>query len=214
MMGHRNWRSQDGRLMLPHNPFKNGLKYLYNFPLEQANEILTSPLYTRAIFVRDPKLRFLSAFLDKALSNNGLYIREKCCPATGDCVEQAQTLEGFLQLAESCQDTHWMPQSERLDQKYWKYIDFVGHLETAEEDTRCLLERIGAWEEFGRFGWGKNGNSSIFENPADAGGHATHSRWEVWKWYNQAAERQVESFYKQDYDNALFNFTRTRLVQH
>lgn len=213
MMGLPDWKSQDGTNMLPHDPFRNGLKYLYEYSPAEANEMMTSPHYTRAVFVRDPKLRFLSAFLDKALSNDGHYLRDKCC-ARGECIENAQTLEGFLQLAQSCKDTHWMPQSERVDAKYWKYINYIGHLETAEKDTRQLLQKIGAWEEFGKSGWGKYGNTSIFENPADAGGHATWSRWAVWMWYTQALERKVEDFYQKDYSSAIFNFTATNLVDY
>lgn len=213
MMGYQNWQSQDGLLMLPHNPFRNGLKYLYDYSPSEASEMMTSPKYTRAIFVRDPKMRFLSAFLDKALSNGGNYLREKCCPA-GECIEDAQTLGGFLDLAQKCKDTHWMPQNKRIDAKYWKYINFVGHLETAESDTKRLLQSIGAWEEFGRSGWGKLGNTSIFENPADAGVHATWSRWSVWKWYTQALERKVEDYYRDDYSNSFLNFTATNLVEY
>ena len=213
MMGLPDWKIQDGSNMLPHNPFRNGLKYLYDYSPAKANEMMTSPLYTRAVFVRDPKMRFLSAFLDKSLSNNGQYLRNKCCPG-GKCIENAQTLEGFLQLAQSCKDAHWMPQSERVDAKYWKYIDYIGHLETAEEDAKRLLQRIGAWEAYGKSGWGKHGNTSIFENPADAGDHATWSRWSVWKWYTQALERKVEDFYHEDYSSSMFNFTVTNLVDY
>lgn len=56
MMGFRDWKSQNGRTFMPHNPQYNGLRYLYDFSLEEANEIMTSPNYTRAIFVRDPKV--------------------------------------------------------------------------------------------------------------------------------------------------------------
>ena len=107
-----------------------------------------------------------------------------------------------------------MPQSERIDEKYWKYINFVGHLETAENDTKRLLQKMGAWEKYGKSGWGQHGNTSIFENPADAGGHATWSRWSVWKWYTQALEKKVEAFYEDDYTNSMFNFTTAYLVDY
>ncbi|CAB9497593.1 carbohydrate [Seminavis robusta] len=213
MMGKKNWRSQDGQVFLPHNPRFNGLRYLHEYTLEEANEIMTSPNYTRAVFVRDPKLRFLSAFLDKALSNGGDYIKKKCCPA-GDCIEAAQTLEGFLDLVKWCPDEHWKPQSERMEAKYFQTIDFVGHLENAHNDTRRLLERIHGWEEFGKFGWGKGGDHSIFQSPRDAGGHATWSQWEIWKWYNQRLERKVEIFYSKDYSNPLFAFEKKNLVAY
>lgn len=78
MMGIQNWTSTDGEL--PHNPKSNGLKYLYDYTLATANEMLTSPNWTRAIFVRDPESRVLSAYLDKVLHDHGEYIMRHCCP--------------------------------------------------------------------------------------------------------------------------------------
>jgi hypothetical protein len=208
MMGYSDWLSQDGEKMLPHNPRKNGLKYLDDYSIEQASDMMTSPEWTRAMMVREPKQRFLSAFLDKAVSNYHRHIVSHCCPDES-CVENAQTLAGFLKLATVCQDDHWRPQNLRVDYKYWPYIDFVGHVENAAADARTLLKRIGAWEEYGETGWGKSGNSSIFESKdtSGAGVHATWASMQVWKWYTPEVEAEVETFYRGDYENPLFNFT-------
>jgi hypothetical protein len=64
---------------LPHNPLRNGLTYLYHYPPDVADAMLTDPTWTRAIFVRDPKERLLSAYLDKAVSERQ-YMMRKCCP--------------------------------------------------------------------------------------------------------------------------------------
>lgn len=77
MMGFENWQLKDANLV--HFPDENGLKYLYDYPPTEANEMLTSPNWTRAIFVRDPKNRVLSAYLDKALHNRGEYVKHHCC---------------------------------------------------------------------------------------------------------------------------------------
>jgi hypothetical protein len=77
MMGFENWLLKDENLV--HSPGENGLKYLYHYPPTEANEMLTSPNWTRAIFVRDPKNRILSAYLDKALHNHGDYVKRHCC---------------------------------------------------------------------------------------------------------------------------------------
>jgi hypothetical protein len=209
MMGYSDWLSQDGDTMLPHNPRKNGLKYLYDYSTEQASEMMTSPEWTRAMMVREPKQRFLSAFLDKAVSNYHRHIVSNCCPDES-CVEDAQTLAGFLKLASVCQDDHWRPQNLRVDYKYWPYIDFVGHVEKSAADARTLLKRIGAWEEYGETGWGKSGSSSIFESKdtSGAGVHATWASMQVWKWYTPQVEAEVVNFYRDDYDNPLFNFTQ------
>lgn len=208
MMNSSDWQSQDESTWMPHNPDVNGLKYLYDYPLEQASKMMTSPEWTRAIMVRDPKERFLSAFLDKAVSNFHTHIRNRCC-LDSSCVPGSQTLLGFLKLCQVCEDDHWRPQHDRMDSKYWPYVDWVGHVEAAAKDAERLLRQIGAWEEFGASGWG-DGNSSIFEikEVAGAGEHATWAQWQVWKWYTPEVEELVERFYQQDYENPKMNLTR------
>ena len=209
MMGFKDWQSQDYTAMLPHNPHTNGLKYLYHYSLEEASEMMTSPEWTRAIMVRDPKMRFLSAMLDKSVSNDHIHIIHRCCPDKS-CVEDAQSIPGFLHLVEKCDDQHWRGQHERVDSKYWPYMDFVGHVETAAQDAKTLLEKIGAWEEFGKSGWGKDGTQAIFgsTDAKSAGEHATHSQWKVWQWYTPESEKLVEKHYQADYMNPLFDFDR------
>jgi Sulfotransferase family len=209
MMGCADWNSQDYETVLPHNPKVNGLKYLYHYDLKTASEIMTSPNWTRAMMVREPKKRFLSSFLDKAVSNDHIHIITACCKDKS-CVAKAQDLQGFLRLCSTCSDAHWRAQNDRVDYKYWPYIDEIGHVETAAADAKKLLQRIGAWEEFGLTGWGHDGNQPIFgSKDADAAGiHSTYADWQVWKWYTPEIEQSVERFYQGDYDNPLFNFTR------
>ena len=57
--------------------------------------------------------------------------------------------------------------------KVFPLLDFVGHLESAEEDPRELLKRVGAWEEFGKTGLGVNHNESIFQS-TNAVRHASY----------------------------------------
>ena len=207
MMGYDDWNSQDDGL--PHNPGNNGLKYLYHYSLEEASEMMTSPEWTRAIMVRDPKMRFLSAFLDKSVSNDHKHIIQRCCPDKS-CVDEAQTIPGFLRLVQLCDDAHWRRQHERVEFKYWPFMNFVLHVETASQDARKLLEKIGAWDEFGKTGWGKDGTLPIFgsTDSSAAGEHATWSQWKVWQWYNNESEKLVEEHYQSDYMNPLFGFER------
>ena len=210
MMGYADWMSQNYTQLLPHNPHTNGLRYLSDYTPEQASVMMTSPAWTRAMMVRDPKQRFLSAFLDKAVSNNHKHIIERCCPDDSSCVQDAQTLQGFLRLVHVCHDDHWRPQSMRMEYKYWPYLDAVGRVENATEFAKELLVRIGAWDEFGATGWGQDGTSTIFQSKetSGAGKHATWAQWKVWKWYTPELESKVEDFYRGDYENPLFNFTR------
>jgi hypothetical protein len=209
MMGYTDWASQDYETYQPHNPQVNGLKYLYNYSLEEASVMMTSQEWTRAMMVRDPKTRFLSAFLDKSVGNFHLHIKRRCCPDES-CIDDAQTLEGFLRLCAKCYDDHWRPQSDRVDFKYWPYIDHISHVETAADDAKDLLQNIGAWEEFGASGWGNGGNYAIFESRESSGSgmnHTTYADWQIWTWYSPESEKLVERFYIGDYENPLFSFT-------
>ena len=211
MMNYTDWMSQNYDIYQPHNPEVNGLKYLYNYSLEEASIMMTSPEWTRAMMVRDPKQRFLSAFLDKAVGNFHNHIRDRCCPEDEECVENAQTILGFLNLCSKCYDNHWRPQSTRIDHKYWPYMDQILHVETAANDTRRLLQTIGAWEEYGIDGWGENGDHSIFASKGSNGAgmnHSTYAENQVWKWYTPESEQLVERFYRGDYENPLFRFQR------
>jgi hypothetical protein len=121
------------------------------------------------------------------------------------CVQGAQTLlAGFLQLCSVCEDDHWRPQQSRVDNKYWPYIDVIGHVESASEDAKTLLQRVGAWEEYGKSGWGEFGNSSIFESEgaSGAGTHVTWAQWQVWKWCTPEVELEVST--TTDYDNITY----------
>jgi hypothetical protein len=71
MMGYSDWKNENVNNMQPWNPESNGLKYLYQYDRVTASEMMSSPEWTRAIVVRCPKERFLSAYLDKV-------VRELC----------------------------------------------------------------------------------------------------------------------------------------
>eukprot|EP00934_Nitzschia_sp_Nitz4_P001711 Nitzschia sp. Nitz4//scaffold218_size35881//20646//21797//NITZ4_007795-RA/size35881-processed-gene-0.19-mRNA-1//-1//CDS//3329542283//1711//frame0 len=179
MMGYAKWNQPN-----PHNPKTNGLRYLFHYSTSEATHWLTDPNVTRAIFVRDPKRKFLSAYLDKAMGKGGEHVRVKCCRSIkeempeDECVRLARSsLHGFLQVTANCSDTHWGLQSDRMGQSnkakaLWETINFVGHLETIGPDAHRLLMKLGVWEEFGQTGWGKYGNESLFESTTNVP-HAT-----------------------------------------
>jgi hypothetical protein len=75
---------------LPHNPLHNGLTYLYHYPPDEVDWMLTDPAWTRAIFVRDPKERLLSAYLDKVVSESSNYMLRHCCPKVAEQRQRGQ----------------------------------------------------------------------------------------------------------------------------
>jgi len=200
---------------IPHNPAFNGLKYLYHYPLPRAMEMLTDPKWTRAIFVREPRERFLSAFLDKAAKKDGYYVDRHCCMneqgKTNSCGKRAsKSLKDFITVVreQCCCDAHWKPQSRRIDQELWPYVNFVGYFDTLHEDGKRLLERLGdsAWDSFGSSGWGTYENQSMFFTSSLAK-HRTNAHTKLTEYFNDThVLSMIEDFYADDYRR--FNFSR------
>lgn len=216
MMGYQDWNVEEYERFLPWNPNTNGLKYLYHYSLERATEMMTSPEWTRAIFVRDPKERFLSAYLDKVV-NHPFYFRNKCCPDTGDCVEKArQSFQVFVSIAKVCEDEHWKPQGHRMEARFWPFVNFVGHMETINEDIERLLKQIGAWENFGRTGWGENGDEAIFAAKSGGTGrhHATNARQKLRQFMTPDLEVQVDEFLADDYKIEQLGLVKSEIFGH
>lgn len=223
--GFVDWKSQDYTKYLPHNPEFNGLTYLNQLNTTYATQIFQDPTWTKAIFVRDPKQRFLSAFLDKVVSNDGVFVRDKCCAQPGmmrstchqfescrKCVEEALTIPGFLQKIETCHDAHWDPMYDRLEPKYWKYINYVGRMDSLERDGTRLLQQIGAYNQYASNGWGANSDASMFDRTTKSvQSHTTDSKSKVWQYYTPETERLVEKYYENDY--RLFQFPKTPLTK-
>jgi hypothetical protein len=81
MMGIDDWLTGD-----LHNPRRNGLEYFGKYPKQRQKEMLLDPTWTRAIFVRDPLERTLSAYMDKGLQGSGhepwvggAHVKRECC---------------------------------------------------------------------------------------------------------------------------------------
>ena len=91
-------------------------------------------------------------------------------------------------------------------------MDYVLSLDNpnVSDEAKRLLTAIGAWEEFGASGWGKDGTASIFQSKGaeGAGTHARYSQWRAWQYYTPETEKLVEEFYEGDYKNPFLNFTR------
>jgi hypothetical protein len=203
--GKQDWLREDEGI---HSPPTSGLKYLNHYPLEKANDMMTSKKWTRFILTRDPKERVLSAFLDKAVGNKGVYVRDHCCPKTRDCIPN--TFEEFLNLITSCDDPHWRPQTYRMESEYWPFVNFVGRLETAADHVYDLLQRTGAWDKYGKTGWGTLGNTSIFESSAVK--HITGSSSRLQDFYTPSLELKVEELYRRDYASPYLNLSKTTIA--
>lgn len=220
IMGYQDWQSDFGPL--PHDPNANGLLYLADLTRSEATDIWMSPAWTKAIFVRDPKERLLSAYLDKVVvqprgSNRRTLVKDICCRGAPDCgaaldTQKNVSLSGFINLLveRSCFESgdHWNLQSQRIEAKFWPYINFVGHFETAAADAQTLLERVGAWETYGATGWGSQGNLSMFESVNAR--HITGASTKVRQYFDSSTlESKIESLYQADYNATLLGLSKT-----
>jgi Sulfotransferase family len=208
VMGLSDWKSETWDTLIPWNPELNGLKYLYDYDRATASKMMMDPEWTRAIFVRDPKERFVSAYFDKVMENDH-YVVDNCCPFTRTCTNTAkQAIENFLEIIKFCEDAHWKPLSKRIEEeKYWPYINFVGHMDTVYEDSEKLLRKIGAWEKYGATGWGDRDQYRIFESFSDVL-HATHANNKLELALTPELEKELDIFYAMDYNNSFLNLTK------
>jgi Sulfotransferase family len=233
MMGYDNWNKFP--FLHPHDPRINGLSYLGTYDKAQQEEFMTSPEWTRAMFVRDPLERMLSAYLNKGLSEER-YIKRWCCQISPRETEEERQQE-LMYLQENnpscaqltpwetqptaetftfdffidefmlqCNDKHWRPQSQRMYPKNWKFLNFIGRMDNLHEDAKALLQKIGAWDEFGSNGWGANGNMSMFEK-ARSDTTNTHSRDRFAQFYTPERKKKALEYLKGDYQNEWLNFT-------
>lgn len=194
MLNYPDWRNETAQFQ--------GLAPLSDFSLERANEIMTSADFTRALIVQDPKTRLLSSYVRKVLQDrNNEYMKTHCCGTmkqlelpgsehyVGKCAQKEEPIsfQMFVNITQDCDHPYWRPQSRKMEPKYFPYINFVGHYETIEKDAKALLQKIGAWNKFGRGwgGWGEDGPESIF---------SAHSTWNV---------SSVSRLLSQDYDSVL-----------
>lgn len=205
MMNLDDWQDDTGDL--PHNPNKNGLKYLFHYRPEKALEMLTSTNkgWSRVIFVRDPLERMLSAYLDKGKRKSGRYLDKHCKRHQED-----YSFEEFVDIVtSSCKhDPHWAPQIQRIDRPFWQHINFVGNFDSLQQDTRKLLNRLGVWEEIGETGWGPFLNESIFSSATHAR-HRTGAAERFEEYYNNSMVKKTAlEFYRKDYACPWFKFQK------
>jgi hypothetical protein len=119
-----------------------------------------------------------------------------------------------------------------MEDKYWPYINFVGHMETVAADAERLLRSIGGdecWERYGATGWGNDKNCkacAIFQRgpPPSVNGtnhaaataivgahHATAAHDHLKAYYTPELERKVDEFCFGDYGVPTLNLTRKRI---
>ncbi|XP_061829978.2 carbohydrate sulfotransferase 12 [Nerophis lumbriciformis] len=170
--------------------------------------------YTKFLFVRDPFVRLISAYRDKfELGNENFYRtfaqvilrRYANQPTPPTSVDEARaagihpSFSHFIQYLLDPQTEKDMPFNEHWRQVYRLchpcqiQYDFVGHLETAEEDAEHLLRQLRV--------------DNVVEFPSSHR-NLTASSWET-DWFSTVpleARRELYKLYEPDF--RLFGFNR------
>lgn len=221
------WCSDDCHM---HDRNINQLSYLSDFPIDEAQNMLTSDEWTKAIFVRHPKPRLLSAFLDKAIDHT-YHFGNVTCSAYGkkggdldECIEKHEDFSFFLQNITTTlnKNVHWRSIYSRIDEKWWPYVNFVGYMENLSKDAETFLKQVhsskdgvSAWDRIGKNGWGDDerdcsGGEFPFLAERD-NHHQTNAKEKMLRYYTPDTEKFVESHFADDLNNRIFSFEKLDL---
>lgn len=214
--GNPSWPNACGNVQ---NPLLTNLTYLTDLPPQNAEKLLLDPSWTKAIFVRDPKERVLSAYLNKAVGEP-TYIKARCCDQKSNDVHALLECDNpdslpvisfhdFLHvILPQCRDGHWCRQSDLMRPDQWKQINFVGHFDRLAEDSRHLLDNVlGVWDEMGATGWP---HGSLYAGSSTVH-HQTGAHDRLRQYYTPELEAFADDWYKADYDSPFLGLAKYRL---
>ena len=217
-----------------HNNTVNNIKRLNDYTLKEAERMMKDPTWTKAIFVRNPKTRLLSAYLDKVLSHPK-HFKEAYCHSymknggiLEDCWENYLNFDFFIHniTTISWKNVHWRPIITRIDEKWWPYINYIRNMENLSHDAKDFLQHlksskdgISAWDRIGRIGWSDNerdcntmGTKSFLQKKDHK--HAQNAGDKLKQHYTPELEKFVEQQYWKDYHNPYFKFSPLKIFDN
>jgi hypothetical protein len=135
----------------------------------KATELFQDPTWTKAVFIRDPAERLLSAYRDKIEKRRYTKKHFGIDRKRDDGSDEPLNFTEFVHLVTDATsmlhlevrprqrrglswytEPHWAPQlfTCGLETTFPLY-DFVGNLDFLAQHTKALLERVGLWNDFG-----------------------------------------------------------------
>lgn len=168
------------------------------FSPRKAQAVFSRADTTRAVFVRDPLERFLSAFLDKCFEKG--CSNPHCLPRNpseaGSPVSFRRAVEWLQRQSPATVDGHFKPQARHCElyQRLPEYnVVVLMRPETLDKDAACVLEMA---------------NLTRLDIRGFSGHHEQHpqqGRLELTsdllrKFYTPMAARKVMQFFREDYD--------------
>jgi hypothetical protein len=218
-----------------HDHKVNQIKKLYDYSRDKAHAMMTDPSWTKAIFVRNPKTRLLSAFLDKAVRNSKKVFIPKYCndyhSYGGDlqyCKDHHKEFDFFIHniTTVTWENIHWRPIYTRVDDKWWPYMTYIANMENLSDDAERFLrslkseiDGVSAWDRVGKSGWGDNEKHYCETTPNSTNAflavkgkiHNEDAENYLREYYTPELEKEVEKQYWMDYSNPYFKFTPLKL---
>ena len=195
--GYKDWNAD------PHH--RDGRPFLSDLSCSEIERYLNDPNWTKAVFFRDPAERLLSAYMDKI--ERGSYITKRLFNAGGGEISLNQFVEVVSDENQITSDPrglhgktdpHWMPQYMVANlAKFLPCINFVGNFSRLQEDSRALLKKVGAWEQFGRTGWGAERKEAMFES--NIAKNRTVASSQVTERYSANLLARIKTAYDNDY---------------
>ncbi|CAC5387508.1 unnamed protein product [Mytilus coruscus] len=116
---------------------RNGLTTLKSFSTCKIISLMYNDSWVKAAFVREPRERLLSSYLEKAQHRPVMY---QLCR-----VNRTVSFYEFLEIIKHCRNGHWDKQV-RIPEYFYEHM-MVGKLFEISSFTERLLKKIGAWNE-------------------------------------------------------------------
>ncbi|XP_063425371.1 uncharacterized protein LOC134708651 [Mytilus trossulus] len=174
-----------------HDP-RSGLKTLDMFSNCKIMEIMSNEQWVKAAFVREPRERILSSYLDKGQHR---HVMNEVCQ-----INRTLSFNEFLEIIKQCNDGHWSKQL-RAPEYFYKQM-MVGKFSHISSFTEKLLKRIGAWNE--KVANWITSSKHIYQP------HATNSKNKLLAYYNNTKSQDlIFNLFSDDY--RVFGYDRTYL---
>ena len=205
-----------------HKRGQNGLQYLDSYKnMTQVQQWILDPKWTKAVIVRDPKARFLSAFFNKAYQQPHHPLVRLCCrrvdqkdphntttdtesnaffSSSQDCQQQvSQSVDAFFQMIQFCHDVHWMVQTKRYNPFFWKHMNFVGHFENFRFVSLQLAQRLNISKD--------HVDSFLGQHNV----HPTNATDKMKQFISPELDTLLNEYYRLDYQNQYMGYTEYSL---
>jgi len=215
-----------------HANVKGTMTLLSDYSLDEAQSMMIDPKWKKAMFVRHPKPRILSAFLNRFVVFRDKFIT-KTCPQYArlggknvtECIEAVKREDFSFFLKEittvNHENVHWRSIYSTVDEKWWPWIDEIYEMGENSEVFKTFLQSIksnvdgvSAWDRTGKTGWGENkvdcdGDHAFMEKKDSR--HATDANSKMRQYYTPDLEKFVEQRYADDLNNPYFQLTPIKL---